>query len=270
VSVYLPRPSGCSCIATDVPEATSAALLAAPFVGSFIGVLIRRLPEGRPVALARSACPSCSAALSPAELIPLFSYLALRGRCRRCRRPIGLFHPMIELAALGVAAWACAAQPDRIWATCILGWTLLALGWVDQVSLLLPDMLTLPLIPAGLAVAWVGDPASLGDHLFAAVLAYLLFAGLSSAYRSLRKRDGLGGGDAKLIAAAGAWCGLLALPFVIFASAVLGVLAALLAAVQAGRFDAGARIPFGPCIAAAFWLAWLYPHLAQQFLGGGP
>ena len=81
-------------------------LLAAPFVGSVLGVLILRLPAGRPVVLARSACEDCGAALQPQDLVPLLSYAALRGRCRRCGHPIGWFHPAVELAALAVAAWA--------------------------------------------------------------------------------------------------------------------------------------------------------------------
>ncbi|MBS0562808.1 MAG: prepilin peptidase, partial [Proteobacteria bacterium] len=80
-----------------------APLLAAPFVGSFLGVLIRRLPAGRPVVLGRSACDACGRTLSAADLVPLVSYLALGGRCRTCRAPIGPALPAIELAALGIA-----------------------------------------------------------------------------------------------------------------------------------------------------------------------
>ena len=85
-------------------------------------------------------------------------------------------------------------------------------------------------------------------------LAYLSFQGLALAYRRLRGRDGLGGGDAKLIAAAGAWCGLAALPFVVLGSALLGLLAALGLALTGRTMTSTTRIPFGPCIALAFWL----------------
>ena len=90
------------------------------------------------------------------------------------------------------------------------------------------------------------------------------FQGLAFAYRRLRGRDGLGGGDAKLIAAAGAWCGLAALPFVVLGSAVLGLLAALGLAVTRADMTSRTQIPFGPCIALAFWLAWLYGGLAED------
>ncbi|MBV9153097.1 MAG: prepilin peptidase, partial [Alphaproteobacteria bacterium] len=81
-------------------------LVLAPFIGSFLGVLIRRVPEGRPIVAARSACEWCGAVLTARDLVPLISWLLLRGRCRRCGVPIGWFYPGIELAAFAVAAVA--------------------------------------------------------------------------------------------------------------------------------------------------------------------
>lgn len=238
-------------------------LLAAPFVGSFLGVLITRLPTQAPVAFARSACPRCGIRLDAIDLVPLLSFLLLRGRCRHCHAPIGFFHPAIELAATAVALWATLtdAQAERIWVDCGLGWTLLTLAWIDWTEFLLPDVLTLPLLLAGLGLTFAWDPAALTDHGVAAVLAYLSFQGLSHAYRRLRGREGLGGGDAKLIAAAGAWCGLTALPFVVLGSALLGLLAALGLALAGQTVTSTTRIPFGPCIALAFWLIWLHGGL---------
>ena len=159
--------------------------------------------------------------LGAIDLVPLLSFAALRGPCRHCRQPIGRFHPAIELAATAVALWAVLAdpEPERVWADCGLGWTLLTLAWIDWTDLLLPDVLTLPLLLAGLALTLAWDPDALADHCLASVLAYLSFQGLAFAYRRLRGWDGLGGGDAKLVAAAGAWCGLAALPFVVLGSA---------------------------------------------------
>ena len=85
------------------------ALMVAPFVGSFLGVLVRRLPERRPVVLARSRCDVCGAALRAVELVPLASFLWQRGRCRTCGAPIDTFHPTVEVAAVGVALWAMLA-----------------------------------------------------------------------------------------------------------------------------------------------------------------
>ncbi len=130
------------------------ALAVAPFAGSFLGVLIRRLPEGRPIAFARSSCDTCGATLSVPELVPLASYVRQGGRCRRCGEAIGSFHPAIELAATGVAAWVILADtdPTRLWVDCLLGWVLLALSWIDWQCMRLPDALTLPLLLVWAAV----------------------------------------------------------------------------------------------------------------------
>ena len=243
-------------------------LLAAPFVGSFLGVLITRLPAGAPVALARSACPHCATRLRPLDLVPLVSFAMLRGRCRQCRTPIALFYPAVELAAVAIAIWAALADPDpwRIWADCALGWTLLTLAWIDWTDFLLPDVLTLPLLLAGLTVTWAAQPDALVDHCLAAALGYLSFQALALAYRRLRGRDGLGGGDAKLLAAAGAWCGLLPLPLVVFAGAVFGLLAALGLALAGRTVTSTTRIPFGPFIALAFWMMWVQRDQADDLM----
>lgn len=243
-------------------------LLVAPFIGSFLGVLIARLPAGTPVAMARSACPRCGTRLSAVDLLPLASFLLLRGHCRHCRAPIGMFHPAVELAAVAVAVWAVMADqdPDRIWASCGLGWTLLALSWIDCTEFLLPDVLTLPLLLAGLTLTLVREPDALTDHCVAAALAYLSFQAMAFGYRRLRGRDGLGGGDAKLIAAVGAWCGLLALPIVVLGSALLGLLAALALALTGRTIRLTTRLPFGPCIALAFWVVWVHGALADDLL----
>src|SRR5258707_11874681 len=104
---------------------------AAPFIGSFLGVLIRRLPEGRPIVWARSACESCGAALRVSELVPLVSWVVGRGRCRSCGRAIGWFYPGVELAALAMAVIALAGDgAEAAWLHCLLGWWLLAFAWV--------------------------------------------------------------------------------------------------------------------------------------------
>lgn len=230
-------------------------LLVAPFAGSVLGVLIRRLPAGRPVVLARSCCDGCGAVLGVPDLVPLLSYAALRGRCRRCGQAIGRFHPAVELAALVVAAWAALADPERVWWDCVLGWGLLALAWIDWDHLRLPDALTLPLIPAGLAAAWLVDPGLAAEHAAAAAVAYGLFRGLAWAYRRVRGRDGLGQGDAKLLAVAGAWVGLAGLPGVLLGGGLIGL---ALAALRWRQAVGGAQLPFGPALALALWVVRLH------------
>ena len=234
-------------------------LLAAPFVGSFLGVVVRRLPDGRPVAWGRSRCEWCGATLRTRDLVPLLSWLVASGRCRFCGHALGWFYPGIEMAALALALIAFAVDRGAdIWLDCLLGWWLLALGWIDLRRWLLPDALTLPLLIVGLAEAAVFAPDQLTNRAAGAALGYLALRAVAFGYRRLRGREGLGGGDAKLLAASGAWVGAVALPQVILVAAI-GALAAAGCLLLAGvRLGAQSALPFGPFLALATWLLWLF------------
>jgi leader peptidase (prepilin peptidase) / N-methyltransferase len=238
------------------------ALFLAPFVGSFLGVVALRLPAGRPLVLARSACAECGRRLGARDLVPLFSYLTRGGRCSCGKLRLSPFYPAIELGALAVTAsavWVLSGW--LLWLSLGLGWTLLALAAIDLRHYLLPDALTLPLIPAGLAVAWALDPALLPAHLLGALLGFAAFVIIGQAYRRLRGRDGLGLGDAKLLAAAGAWLGWAALPSVVLIAAVLALALALVQALGGAKLALTGKLAFGPHLALAFWLVWLYGPL---------
>ncbi len=231
----------------------------APFMGSFLGVLVERLPVGRGVITGRSACPACGITIRMRALVPGVGWIANRGRCRSCAATIGLFHPGIEIAALIVAAWAAMIFSGwLLWATCVLGWTLLALACMDQRHFMLSDKLTGPLIAAGLAAALAIGGDAPWRHAAGAGLGFGVFWAIAWAYRRLRGRDGLGLGDAKLLAAGGAWVSVEGL-----ASVVLWASAVALAAV-AGRIlarrpvSAERAIAFGPYLALGIWLVWLY------------
>ena len=231
----------------------------APCIGSFLGVVIQRLPADRPFARSRSACDHCGATLGVRDLVPLASWLASRGRCRHCGTRLGTFYPGIELAALGVALWSLAVLPGwLVWAGCALGWTLLTLAAIDARHMILPNQLTLPLIPAGLLLSWIIDPAKLPEHALGAVAGFLLILVLAAAYRRLRRREGIGLGDAKLLAAAGAWVSWQGLPSVLLLSAAGGLAGALIGGILAGGLKPTKALPFGPYLAAGFWLVWLY------------
>jgi len=240
-------------------------VLVSPFIGSFLGVLIQRLPDGHDVVATRSHCNACHRTLGPADLIPVVSYLAARGRCRHCGAPIGRFHLLVELAALLVAIWAVAVDDGmRSWADCALGWTLLALAWVDARHMILPDVLTLPLVLAGLGFAWFLEPDRIVDHAAGAAIGWLLFWAVSRLYRLLRGRDGLGEGDAKLLAASGAWVTWSGLGPVMLVAALAGLAQALFIRLRGGNLSAASAIPFGPPLVFATWLVWLY---APRILG---
>jgi leader peptidase (prepilin peptidase)/N-methyltransferase len=231
-------------------------LLVAPIIGSWLGVLIRRWPQRRPVAIARSACEHCGHQLGPLDMVPLASFLLLRGRCRYCDAPIGWFHLAIELAALTVAAAVYYAAPGgwQNWIDVSLGWALLTLAWIDAETFRLPDIITLPLTLAGLGVTWMYQPPAVYAHAAAAALGYGAFRLLNEAYRVLRGRHGLGEGDAKLLAAAGAWLGLAALPYTVLGAGVIGI-GMVFVSNRSGGPRRDQPIAFGPALALSFFLA---------------
>ncbi|WP_158746988.1 A24 family peptidase [Acidisphaera sp. L21] len=232
-------------------------LALAPFIGSFVGVIVRRLPIGLPIALDRSRCEHCHRTLSLVDLVPILSFLWLRGRCRQCGTRISPMHLGLELAAIAVATSAILVEldPAILWVDCVLGWTLLALACIDWTHLRLPDVLTLPLLLAGLAATAALDPGLASDHAAAAAVGYLALRLLGWAYQAWRGREGLGGGDAKMLAAAGAWVGLEGLGPTILIAALMGI---TVTALQGRGLRANTVVPFGTFLALGTWLTRLY------------
>ena len=235
-------------------------LAASPFIGSFLGLIIRRLPDERPIVWGRSRCEQCGSQLRARDLVPIISWLITSGRCRHCGHSLGWFYPGIELAAFGVALTAILVDGEQgAWITCLLGWWLLTLGWIDLRCWLLPDTLTLPLVIAGLVGAAAFDPEQLTDRALGAALGYSSLWAIAVLYRRLRGREGLGLGDAKLLAASGAWLGAAALPGVILAAALSALVAAGCLRLAGFRMGAQSPLPFGPFLALATWALWLWP-----------
>jgi leader peptidase (prepilin peptidase) / N-methyltransferase len=234
-------------------------LIVAPVVGSFLGVLITRLPAGEAVAIGRSRCSSCGHALGARDLVPLLSWVVLNRRCRYCGSPIGWFYPAIELAAIIVPIWA-ATEVDGwlLWATCALGWVLLTLAVIDARHLLLPDVLTLPLLVGGLAVAALIESASLHEHAIGAIAGFVVFWLIARGYRLVRGREGLGLGDAKFLAAAGAWVSWQGLPSVVFIGAASALAFAVTRIIAGATSAEGQKVPFGTFLCLSTWIVWLY------------
>jgi leader peptidase (prepilin peptidase)/N-methyltransferase len=150
-----------------------------------------------------------------------------------------------------VASWIIAAGFG-------LGWTLLVLATVDALALRLPDILTLPLIAAGLVVSWFLPERDLLGHAIGAVAGFASFWSIAFFYRAARGQDGLGMGDVKLAAAAGAWLGWQALAFVVLIACAVGLVWVGIAVMRRGRAALEERIPFGVALTFAIWLIWLY------------
>lgn len=235
------------------------AILLSPVAGSFIGLVSLRLPAGRGVVAGRSACEGCGRTLNPLDLVPIVSFLALRGRCRTCGTAIPRRYLVIELAALALGAWAAFAHTGPLASiSAAFAWTLLLIAVVDYEHQWLPDAFTLPLAAAGLllAILWPGrsfPAAAIG--LAAGFLALWLVA---FAYRRIRGREGLGDGDPRLFGALGAWVGWMGLPSVLVWACAVGLIALIGLAARGIDVRADRRIPFGTLLAIGGWLVWLY------------
>lgn len=155
----------------------------------------------------------------------------------------------------------CAWQLQNGWelaATLVLGAALLALAAEDWHSYRLPRRLTVPLGVLGLAVSFAIDPELLPHHAVGVIVGFALIAGLNRLYAALRGRDGLGGGDADLLAAAGAWVGWQGLPTILIIAALAGLCHALVRARLRNRsLTRLSRLPFGPSLALGIWITWL-------------
>lgn len=245
-------------------------------LGSFLNVVIGRVPAGESIAHPGSRCPRCKAPIAWYDNVPIVSWVLLRARCRRCGAPISVRYPIVEalgavaaLAALGRHGFGLEAAAELV-----LVLILLALALIDLDTWLLPHALTWPLIALGLAASAAGlsmaggiRPSALG-----AGVGFGSFAALAWIAKKIAGREALGFGDVWLLAGIGAWLGLAALLPVVMLASVQGAVVGL-ALVAVGRAQKGAEgggkaqpdgwvpprnsVPYGPFLALAA-LEWLY------------
>lgn len=231
--------------------------IAGAIIGSYLATLAIRWPQGESASTGRSRCDACGAPVGAASLIPVISWLAQRGRCRACGARIDPIHPAIEVAAAMIGAVALiVAPPAQAIAGMTFGWALLLLVALDARHFWLPDRVTLPLIAGGWGAAALGLGAAPLDSLIGAATGYISLWSVGEAYRRVRGRTGLGGGDPKLLAAIGAWCGWIPLPFVLLGAAVMGLAIALLRRARGQAVGATDRVAFGALMALAAWPIW--------------
>lgn len=230
--------------------------LAGAIVGSFLALVAERLPQGRPVVGGRSQCDACGRTLGPLELIPLFSVLALRGRCRGCGAAIPAFTWIMELLAglVGLLAVYLARTPvDLVWA--VFGWLLLLLAALDFRHYWLPQRLTALLALTGVAGLFItrGDVAA---SLIGGAAGFLGLEAVRVGYRLLRGREGIGGGDPLLLGGIGLWMGWQALPFVMVVASLVGFALIALWKLRGVEVGAATRVPLGACLAIAAIGVW--------------
>jgi leader peptidase (prepilin peptidase) / N-methyltransferase len=266
---FLERLIEMSAIETLLFQLLGAPLLAAVFgglglvAGSFIALVTSRLPHDEPIVMTRSRCRSCHARLRPHDLVPLLSFALSRGRCRHCQTPIPRRYPLIEISAAVIGALSALLAPEGgIALTALLGWWLLLIAVIDLEHFWLPDQLTLPLALAGLVAALIFAPETLEARVWGLVAGAGVLALLAWLYAKVRKREGLGGGDPRLLGAIGAWVGWQALPLVLLIASLAGLslwLARLIVRREGSLQDA---LPFGTFLALAAWLVWLWQPLS--------
>ncbi|MDB5675230.1 MAG: peptidase [Sphingomonas bacterium] len=228
-------------------------------IGSFVATLVIRWPEGRSVLRGRSHCDSCDAMLGARDLVPLVSAALARGRCRHCAAPIDPRHWQIELAAAAIGVAAGLAVPGPVaTAGAAFGWLLLALAALDLAIFWLPNQLTIILAVGGLLTGVIGIDPPLTTRLIGGAAGFAGLWCVGQGYRLLRKREGLGGGDPKLLGAIGLWLGWAMLPAVLLLAALTGLALVLVGHLsgRAARLDD--RVPFGALLAIAAYPAWLF------------
>ena len=236
---------------------TGGALLGA-IIGSFVATLVIRWPQGRSVVSGHSHCDVCDQRLGARDLIPLFSFAIQKGRCRYCNIAINARHIYVELGCAAIGSAALAVSPDLAgFAAAAFGWTLLALAMLDAEHFWLPDLLVLPLGVVGLAVGAAGIGVELNDRIIGALAGFLSFEAIRITYRLTRGREGLGGGDPKLLGAIGAWLGWQVLPFVVLGASGIGLLWVVSKMLRGAAVSASDRIPLGTLLAVAAFAVWL-------------
>ena len=262
---------------------TSLITLLGLFVGSFLNVVIYRLPlrlqhewqseckefldvnvsssdnaEAPPenIFTSRSHCPHCGHLISALENIPVLSYLFLRGKCSECSAHISVRYPVVEILTAvlsGITAWSfgfSAALPFVL----ILVWSLVALSFIDFDHKLLPDKLVYPILWLGLLVNSQNILTDIYSALYGAVAGYLVLWIVYQAFKLLTGKEGMGYGDFKLLSLIGAWLGWQMLPLVVLLSSLVGAIVGILGILILGR-DKQLPIPFGPYLSAAALIA---------------
>ena len=270
------------------------ALILGLLVGSFLNVVIYRVPEGLNrswklqakqmldlpldqgeserfnILMPPSHCPSCKTAIKPWQNIPILSYVLLKGQCKHCQTAISLRYPLVELLT-GLVFAVCAWKFGATWtalATMVFSAYLIAMIFIDADTQLLPDQLTLHLMWGGivfhldaylLQADW--GITTLVDSLLGAIVGYMSLWSIFQLFKLVTGKEGMGYGDFKLLAALGAWLGISVLPIIIIMSAVVGLIFALIMKVAKNQ-----PMPFGPYLAISGWIVLVFSQPISQLI----
>jgi leader peptidase (prepilin peptidase)/N-methyltransferase len=225
-------------------------------VGSYLNVVIHRLPREESTVLPRSRCPRCGAQLRVRDNLPLLSFLLLRGRCRQCKAPISWRYPLVEAAtaALFVGSLEAFGLSWHAAAAAAFGSALIALAGIDYEHFLLPDVITLPGIAVGLLISLFADWIDWRQALLGAALGGGGLWLLARLWLLLRHEEGMGLGDVKMLAMVGAFLGWQGVLVTVFLGSLAGALVGL-TLIALRRLDLGSRLPFGVFLAGGALVA---------------
>jgi leader peptidase (prepilin peptidase)/N-methyltransferase len=233
-------------------------------VGSFLNVCIYRLPRRESIVFPSSRCTSCGAAIRPYDNIPILSYLILGGRCRSCKTGISPIYPVVELinALITLFLFIKLGFSLSFLFLLVFCWALVVITFIDLEHQIIPDVISLPGIVIGFASSFFLPWLSWKSSLIGIIVGGGSLLLVASAYQWITKKEGMGGGDVKLLAMMGAFLGWISIPFIIFASSLVGSFVGItLMLVQ--KKDSKLAIPFGPFLAFG---AVLYIFYGRQII----
>ena len=243
-------------------------LLVGLALGSFMNVCIYRIPLEKSIIRPSSSCPNCGKKIRFYDNIPLISYLLLLGRCRHCHHPISWRYPAVEAITglLSLALFIRYGLSLQYLLFLLFAATLVTISFIDLDHQIIPDVLSIPGIVAGLAAAFIPGNVSWFDSIIGIIGGggTLFLVGLI--YEKLTGKQGMGGGDVKLLAMIGAWMGWRSLPFVLLVSSLTGAIIGSIFLLAAGK-GYRVKIPFGPFLSlGALFYIFFGPQLTNWYI----
>jgi len=243
-------------------------LLVGLALGSFMNVCIYRIPLEKSIIRPSSSCPNCGKKIRFYDNIPLISYLLLLGRCRHCHHPISWRYPAVEAITglLSLALFIRYGLSLQYLLFLLFATTLVTISFIDLDHQIIPDVLSIPGIVAGLAAAFIPGNVSWFDSIIGIIGGggTLFLVGLI--YEKLTGKQGMGGGDVKLLAMIGAWMGWRSLPFVLLVSSLTGAIIGSVFLLAAGK-GYRVKIPFGPFLSlGALFYIFFGPQLTNWYM----
>ena len=224
--------------------------------GSFANVCIIRLPKNKGVVSGRSNCPKCKKQINWYDNIPIISYFILNGKCRKCKKPISFQYVVVELLSIVsfVSIYLIYGFSFTTLLLLILSLAFIIIFFIDLKHFIIPDVITFPLMALGFIKSFIPNLDPLFPYyvlsLIGGVFGYGIIWGIIFFYKQVKKKEGMGLGDAKLLAVIGFWFGLDAVPFIIFLSSTIALISVAPDLIKKSK-KMSTQIPFGPYIIAA-------------------